>query len=164
MKKSTVTAIAVILALSAAAFIVGKRINRDKYDNPDRRAWKNNAIVEIEDDLRLGTQTPFREGEWFSDNRIICADGSSVVYRQKCHKEDRKIHDIFIGHGSDGKWYYSTFHFCIAAIVLMADDQPASIESFAADYFLEEFDGVSDEALRATWRFNSAEQGDPPDA
>ena len=164
MKKSTVTAIAVISALTVAVFFVGKRLARDRYDNPDRRAWKDNAIAEIKADHKLGTETPFLEGDWLSENRIIFEDGSSILYRQKCHKENRKIHDIFIGHGSDGKWYYSTFHFCIGTIVLRASDQPKSIESFAAEYFLEEFDGVSDKALLPTWPTPNAEQagGDQP--
>jgi hypothetical protein len=59
------------------------------------------------------------------------------------------VHDIFIAKGSDGKWYYTDFHFCVRMMVL--NDQPASLAEFKHRYFLAEFDGVSDAALERSW-------------
>ena len=158
MKKPAIAAIVLgSLAVIGVIFAVS-HFNRDRYQNPERREWKNNSIREIESDLGSTAALLPSDGEWLSDRMILFEDGSSMLYRQKCHKEDRRIHDIFIGRSADGKWYYSTFHFCIDAIVLRADEQPASINAFATNYFLKEFDGKSDKALLATWPPHEAEQ------
>ncbi len=159
MKKPAIAAIALVsLAVIGVIFVVS-HLSRDRYQNSQRREWKNNSIREIESDSGNTAGLLPTDGEWLSDRMIIFEDGSSMLYRQKCHKEDRRIHDIFIGRSAEGKWYYSTFHFCIGAIVLRADDQPTSIDAFVANYFLKEFDGKSDNALLATWPPHEAEQG-----
>ena len=48
-------------------------------------------------------------------------NGAYLVYSQLCTKQNPRIHDIFIARGSDGKWYYSTFHFCIEMFTLRAE-------------------------------------------
>lgn len=59
--------------------------------------------------------------------------------------------DIFIGHGSDGKWYYSTFHFCVEKCVLQMEPQPDSLAQLVNGYWLVPFDGKSDDCLKITW-------------
>ena len=87
---------------------------------------------------------------WLSNDLILCADGSWLAYRAECYKRDPKVRDIFIAKASDGKWYYSDYHFCIDMVVLDPDGQPESLERFRSQYRLREFDGRSDDALRST--------------
>ncbi len=133
----------------------------DVHHSSERQAWKNQAILAIEADLESLAQGEFElppsdepsdeQVGWMSEKAIRCVDGSWLIYRQQCHKEDAKVHDIFIARSSDGRWFYSDFHFCIGAVVLAADEQPESLSQMAERYFLVEFDGVSDEALKPTW-------------
>jgi hypothetical protein len=84
-------------------------------------------------------------------------NGEYLVYAHIDAKEDGRIHDIFIARGSDGKWYYSTFHFCIGMVTLAAEvlgpGWNGSISEFATAYSAHEFDGHSDECLKKTWPF-----------
>ena len=78
-----------------------------------------------------------------------------MAYRNICAKEKGHIPDLFIGRASDGRWYYSTYHFCMDMIVLKTMlDQPESLTKFRADCFLQGFDGRSDDCLRKTWPVN----------
>jgi hypothetical protein len=144
-----------------AIFIPVKRV--DQHHAAERRAWKNAAIKKINNDLQAPDYLEQRFGEipkkvsgdfdssedWLTTDTIVCKDASWFAYRAECHKEDPKVHDIFIAKGSDGKWYYTDFHFCVRMMVL--NDQPASLAEFKHRYFLAEFDGVSDAALERSW-------------
>ncbi len=148
----------IVVACSLVAGGVWIWRNHDPLRTPARRAWKNEAVEALRIDLgeadylkrRFG-EGPGYGDEWISGNAILFGDGSWMAYRAQCQKEKTRLHDIFIGRGSDGKWYYSDCHFCVGLIILMADGQPESLERFRDVYFLVEFDGVSDEALRQTW-------------
>jgi len=80
-------------------------------------------------------------------------NGDWIACQNICSKEDSRVQDLFIGRASDGKWYYSTFHFCIGMTVLrdMEQWQPDSLAQFVDAYWLVPFDGRSDECLKATW-------------
>jgi hypothetical protein len=79
-------------------------------------------------------------------------NGDWVVYRNVCWKEPSRIPDLFLGRASDGKWYYSTFHFCVRMIVLKDMlGQPEGLVNFRTNCYLREFDGRSDECLKSTW-------------
>jgi hypothetical protein len=82
----------------------------------------------------------------------VTRNGEWLAYTNVCRKEDRHIHDLFLARGSDGRWYYSTYHFCIGMIVLrMEEQQPEDLAGFAKTYFLRTFDGQSDDCLQKTW-------------
>ena len=118
-----------------------------------RVEWKDQALEDlqtIDTAASIPNFNDLHEG-WFSQQGIVMADGSWIAYRSKCHKEDPNINDIFIGRASDGKWYYSTYHFCIGACVILMDDRPESLASFVKEHALVEFDGKSDDCLRSTW-------------
>lgn len=164
--KKWITAIT-ILALVAGGVVFYLHERRDQHDTAYRRDWKNNAIREIRSDIanpnhfidRLGADPKPREFFdtpenvlWLLDDTIICADGSWLIYRNRCNKEDAKIHDIFIAYASDKKWYYSDFHFCIGAMAVGMHGQSATLEDFRKDFFLESFNGDSDDALEPTWK------------
>lgn len=78
-------------------------------------------------------------------------NGDWLAYANICHKQDGRIRDLFLGRGSDGRWYYSTFHFCNQMIVLKMEEQSTNLVEFAKTYYLREFDGRSDECLQKTW-------------
>lgn len=130
-----------------------------------RKDWKNAAIQQIA--RRVGdaekiksevleirrklTESDGHSEEWFSNDLIVAANGDWIAFASKCSKEDKRIHDIFIGHGSDGKWYYSTFHFCVNMLSLRMEEQPADLSAFVKTYSLREFDGHSDDCLNKAW-------------
>ena len=130
-----------------------------------RKEWKENAIAEIArkagDSNWLATEVKSLSielakpeagtADWLSEQLVLFKNGEWMIFANKCHKEDQRIHDIFIGRGSGGKWCYSTYHFCIGMIVPKGDEQPESLAAFIQRYFLAEFDGRSDECLKLTW-------------
>jgi hypothetical protein len=128
-----------------------------------RKQWKENAIATITETYRdsIGLTNELErlrsvratesDAAWFSSSLILMTNGQWLAYTNRCRKEDAKVHDIFIARGSDGQWYYSTYHFCIKMIVLRMDDRPASLSEFAQRYSLRTFDGRSDVSLEKTW-------------
>jgi hypothetical protein len=126
-----------------------------------RKQWKDNAVGSITqtygDSAGLTNELQRLAGEqsesenWLSSKLIVMTNGEWLVFTNKCHKEDRNIHDIFIARGSDGQWYYSTYHFCINMIVLRIDPRPANLSEFVQRYSLRTFDGRSDISLEKTW-------------
>lgn len=143
-------ALLLLLSLAAAGALI--LLRPDVYHTKERRQTKDAMIEAISTDLASHTP-PDRpsDDEWKNERAIFCEDGSWLSYRAQCHKQDPKVYDLFIAKASDGKWYYSTYHFCIDALVLDQSEQPSSLEDFKARYSLAEFDGRSDAALGKTW-------------
>jgi hypothetical protein len=136
-----------------------------RLDSKARREWKEKAVSEITKQTSDTTLIPkqiakmksnpsveYEWDRWISEDLIIMTNGDWMAYRNVCAKEPGRIPDLFLGRGSDGKWYYSTYHFCIRMIVLKDMlEQPESLIKFRSDCFLHEFDGQSDECLKQTW-------------
>ena len=94
----------------------------------ERRSWKQKSIGLIAErvaDLAWPTNELSRlkapsagapsggtDASWLSDRIILTRKGEWLAYANICRKEDRRIQDLFLARGSDGRWYYSTFHFC----------------------------------------------------
>lgn len=130
-----------------------------------RRAWKEKAIAEISSQVadpmwpsnevarlsHLGTSDPSDSDRWLSERLILMRNGDWLTYRSVCQKENRRIADLFIARGSDGRWYYSTFHFCVGMLDLKVEDQSEDLPAFVKTYYLRPFDGHSDECLQKTW-------------
>lgn len=150
--KKAVGILALALILAAIAAWVVAITQPDIYHTKERRVAKDAMITAIKGDLAAG-KSPSRpaDSEWMNSQVIFCEDGSWLAYRSQCHKQDPKVYDIFIAKASDGKWYYSTYHFCIDAIVLQGFGQSPSLEAFKKNFLLMEFDGSSDLALNQTW-------------
>jgi hypothetical protein len=165
-KKSRLFKIAAVLLLAALCamalpWIVGHRLQAA------RRHWKNDAIPAIAngaDDRSWRTQEiemltrhtndqrVIEEG-WLTDKIILMQSGEWLVYKSHCSKvKPRLVKDIFLAKGSDGKWYYSTFHFCVGmcALRLEQETQPPNLAMFVHEYNLRQFDGQSDECLKET--------------
>jgi hypothetical protein len=149
-----------VAALGLALVMRGERLN-----SKPRKEWKQKAIAEIaqqtSDSARVRKEIeslktkPSGDSEWarwISEDIIVMTNGEWMAYRNICAKEEGRIPDLFLGRGSDGKWYYSTYHFCIGMIALkIVNDQPESLTKFRSDGYLREFDGHSDECLKKTW-------------
>jgi hypothetical protein len=131
-----------------------------------RRAWKEKAMAEIAalvaDSNRLSGELeqlkeaqaqakPTDEGFWISGHLLLMRNGDWLAYANNCWKEEPHIYDMFLARGSDGQWYYSTYHFCVKMLVLRVGDQPESLAAFAKAHYLRPFDGRSDECLQKTW-------------
>ncbi len=75
----------------------------------------------------------------------------SLVYASRHGFNNGSVDHLFFAHGSDGRWYYSTYHFCNSMAGVMGDGPPGSIAEFASRYAVREFDGQSDVCLEHTW-------------
>lgn len=162
MKKRFIIAGVGILLIAAGIAVVGRG---DQLQSSARRNWKQQSVAEItarvvdpawptNELARLKTQNtgePSAEASWLSDRIIVTRNGEWLAYASICRKENSRIHDLFLARGSDGRWYYSTYHFCIGMIVLLMDEQPEDLAGFAKTYFLRTFDGQSDDCLQKTW-------------
>jgi hypothetical protein len=161
-KKLAVIGTAICLcavALGIVIFVAGP----ERLDSKARRHWKDNAIVQIAKQTSdsaailkeieaMKTTPPESEWDtWISEDLIVMTNGQWIAYRSICQKEEERIPDLFLGLGSDGRWYYSTYHFCIRMINLKYDvGQPKSLTEFSRTYYLKEFDGQSDDCLKDT--------------
>lgn len=134
-----------------------------------RRNWKEEAIptitrladdknwvrkeIDFLTDGKSGPGQRLLAYQWLSDRMILMESGEWLIYRSHCHKEPpHDVEDICIAKGSDGKWYYTTCHFCVnmTALKMMQDDQPKNLDHFVRRYHLRTFDGESDECLKTT--------------
>jgi hypothetical protein len=151
----------VVACAAAVPWVAGNRLRAA------RRHWKNDAIPTIsawaEDGSwrtqevqmltkRTNDQQVIAEG-WLTDKMILMQNGEWLVYKSHCSKaKPHLVNDIFLARGSDGKWYYSTFHFCVGmcALLMLQETQPPNLAGFVHEYNLQEFDGRSDECLKET--------------
>ncbi len=79
---------------------------------------------------------------------ILLGDGSHIL---AASRHGHASHHLFIGRSSDGRWIYSSYHFCNSLIGLGFYDQPATLEEFCQTYAARVFDGRSDTCLEPTW-------------
>lgn len=100
---------------------------------------------------KKGTNDSNDSDRWLSERLIVMRNGDWLAYANICRKQDRHIYDLFLARGSDGQWYYSTYHFCIGMVVLRMEEQSDDLAGFAKMYYLRTFDGQSDECLQKTW-------------
>ena len=134
-----------------------------------RRQWKDNALAQIAKqtsdpaailkEIETMKTTP-KDSEWWetwlSQDLIVMTNGEWMAYRYVCLKEEAQIPDLFLGRGSDGRWYYSTWHFCVNMqnLSVVKDipslGPPRSLTEFSKRYSVREFDGHSDECLKDT--------------
>ncbi|MGO8839262.1 MAG: hypothetical protein ACLQAH_12650 [Limisphaerales bacterium] len=162
---------AVLLAIVAGVILVLPWAVRQR-QYLARKAWKEQAIPEIaklsndskwvsEEIALLGSgrmtgSERIIADQWLTDRMILMASGEWLVYKSHCSEAPpHQVLDIFLAKGSNGKWYYSTCHFCVGmcALVMMQDMPSYDLATFARQYHLKEFDGVSDECLQQTQTF-----------
>lgn len=88
--------------------------------------------------------------EWVSDRILLMTNGEHIIYEYRHGKNDHFPPHLFLGHCSDGRWLYSSYHFCNGMAMVRFDDPPGSIDEFARKYSARVFDGKSDECLTLT--------------
>ena len=128
-----------------------------------RAAWKSTAlsqlagisfasegIVEELRMLKLNQGTDQGRG-WAGSRILLMKNGEYLIYVWRHGYNIGTVDHLFLAHGSDGRWYYSTFHFCQQMVGLGSDSAPESISEFASRYAVREFDGRSDVCLQHTW-------------
>lgn len=144
---------------------IGYLSHRDPLISTHRIAWKNSALADISSNLgssswfssesnrlhKIAAQRPDDPSGWISKNLILMKNGDWLVFESISHKENPRIYDFFLAKGSDGQWYYSTYHFCKDNVALKMDDQSASLPEFVKNYSLQSFDGKSEDCLKKTW-------------
>ena len=91
---------------------------------------------------------------WAKEHVLGMTNGEFVVYQYFHGSNTGKPLHLFIGRASDGRWLYSAYHFCNQMASLPRDEPPGSINEFAKQYAVREFDGKSDECLKKTWPLN----------
>ena len=89
--------------------------------------------------------------EWVGDPVLMMTNGEWLVYAFRHGYNNGFVNHLFLAHGSDHRWYYSTYHFCNSMAGVLGDEPPGSIAEFAERYSAREFDGKSDECLKKTW-------------
>jgi hypothetical protein len=155
-----IISILLLAVLGAVAFLQPPSLRSSA-----RRAWKERSIADsaarvanaswpTNEFARLkprSTNEPIDDASWLSDHIILTRKGEWLAYANSCQKQDGRIADIFLARGSDGHWYYSTYHFCVGMVVLRMEEQPEDLDTFAKTYFLQTFDGQSDDCLQKTW-------------
>jgi hypothetical protein len=131
--------------------------------NWERARWKNVALAEltaltrtnevIRQELDGLKQAQEVNGirRWTGDHVLLMTNGEFIIYAYRHGANDGFPDHLFLGHCSDGRWLYSTFHFCNYMNMVSGEDAPGSIVAFAKTYSARDFDGKSDECLKRTW-------------
>jgi hypothetical protein len=88
--------------------------------------------------------------EWIGYHAILMTNGEYIVYEYRHGRNEYFPPHLFLGRCSDGRWLYSSYHFCNGMNMVRLEDPPGSIAEFAERYFARAFDGKSDECLKIT--------------
>ena len=151
-KKRRMLRVAVALLLLGSCVAALPSLIRHRL-HAERRQWKNDALPVI---ANLAKDKSWREKEveilakptedehvivkgWLTDKLILMENGEWLVYRSHCAKaKPHTVKDIFLAKGSDGNWYYSTFHFCVGMVGLRGEQetQPPNLAMFVHEYNL----------------------------
>jgi hypothetical protein len=119
----------------------------------ERLVWlsvTNEGVLRELDELRAGP-TPNIDRGWTHEHVLLMTNGEFLVYAYRHGANNGFVDHLFLGHGSDGRWLYSTYHFCNSMNMVRRDAPPGSIAEFAKRYSARQFDGKSDECLQHTW-------------
>ncbi len=61
-------------------------------------------------------------------------NGEYIVYDYWHGANNGFVDHLFLGHSSDGRWLYSTYHFCNHMAMVVGDEPPGSNAEFAKRY------------------------------
>jgi hypothetical protein len=163
LKRPLLLAVALI-TLSAAYFALRLRPTPDLLHAPARIQWKDHAISLIQQraadrpwiaaqTAQLQARTATRPyANWIGDELLLMKNGDWIIYQSLSEKSPPHVPDLFIGLGSDGRWYYSSFRFGPDNANLRGEGtQPDSLLQFADGYSLRPFTPPSHDCLQSTW-------------
>jgi hypothetical protein len=138
---------------SAARYITGRERAHWKTGALERLATLSIANKEISQELetlKAGRGAAGERQQWAGEHVLLMTNGEYIVYEYRHGRNDYFPPHLFLGHCSDGRWLYSSYHFCNSMAMVQGDDPPGSIAEFAKAYSTREFDGKSDECLKMT--------------
>lgn len=131
----------------------------------ERTQWKGEALErlarlsltndEVQRELNelRSPKTNASDSCWAHEHVLLMTNGETIIYEYRHGANIWFPPHLFLGHCSDGRWLYSSYHFCRSLIMVKFDDPPGSIAEFAQTYWAREFDGKSDQCLKMTkWR------------
>src|SRR5258708_7295318 len=139
-KKRVMYSVVVALLLLATGLTLRWYLSSERR----RRTWAHDAVSGIDrlarDRSWVAEQTngvkrqmsemPRQQGAWVGHQVAIMGDGEWIAFKNECVHRHALLGDIFIGKASNGRWYYSSFHFCCEMIVPQMDEQPADLPTF----------------------------------
>jgi len=67
-----------------------------------------------------------KEWGWAHEQVLDMTNGEFIIYAYQHGANNGFVDHLFLGHGSDGRWLYSTYHFCTSMAMIRADDPPGS--------------------------------------
>jgi hypothetical protein len=128
----------------------------------EREVWKDQALARIartsmtnEEILaeigQMKHPTPGLDFGWTHEHVLLMTNDEFLVYAFHHGFNNGFVDHLFLAHGSNGRWYYSTYHFCNGMAGVLRDDPPGSIAEFTSRYGVREFDGSSAVCLQHTW-------------
>jgi hypothetical protein len=155
-----------IIWLGIPAFIVVcvvgcRSVVKYRYEHA-RRIWKHDRLAQLTKTSLTDEQvlieidqikhpTPNLNFGWTHEHVLLMTNGEYLVYASRHGFNNGFVDHLFLARGSDGHWYYSTYHFCNSMAGVGGEDPPGSIAEFASRYAVREFDGKSDVCLQHTW-------------
>lgn len=149
-----------VLLILFAAFIIFQKFKFER----QRTRWKDQTLArlsqlsvtneEIRQELSglKSTSSDKFDNNWAGDNVLLMTNGEYILYAFRHGFNDGFVNHLLLGHTSDGRWLYSTYHF--HAPIEGAGIAPASINDFMQLYSAKQFDGKSDVCLQKTWPTN----------
>jgi hypothetical protein len=163
LDESGVVSRKLIICLSIPVILVGLvfgwwSFTRYKYQR-ERATWKTATLGQLaatsltkEDIARdLAPWSTPEDQAWTGETVLLMKNGEYLIFAFHHGFNNGFVDHLFLAHGSDGHWYYSTYHFCNSMVTISSDGQPGSIAEFASRYAVREFDGKSDVCLEHTW-------------
>ncbi len=157
-----IASVAIFGALVLAGLFVWTWIGTRKFER-ERTAWKDATLSRLQlislpnqelDQKIESLKTPSKHGkarQWAEVDCAVMLNEEYLVYAFHHGFNVGWVDHLLLARGSNGRWYYSTYHFCNGMINIRGDEQPKSIAEFAERYSLREFDGKSDLCLKHTW-------------
>jgi hypothetical protein len=147
--------------LFVALLVIWQQVVRHNSERA-RCSWKASALQTLGrtqmDDAEIRTEidqikrpTLNLNFGWAHDHVILMTNGEYLVYEFWHGFNSGAVDHLFLARGTNGKWYYSTYHFCSHMTGISGEDPAGSISEFAKRYSVREFDGKSDECLKHTW-------------
>jgi len=126
-----------------------------------RAGWSRAAIqqiasLSITNEPLSGELAELRAGgdgriSWAAPHLLLMTNGEYLAFASfHGHNAGPPPH-LLIAHGSDGRWYYSSYHFCNEMAGVSGDEPPGSIAGFASRYFARPFDPAGGDCLAPTW-------------
>lgn len=158
-RKIRIAAITTLAILSSLAGLYGFAKLKTGHE---RAKWEKQALQQIceltitneiirQDLENLRVRGSDGKPRWAGDHVLLMTNGEYIIYAYRHGANNGFPDHLFLGHASNGRWLYSTFHFCNYMAMIQGEDTPSGINDFAKRYAAREFDGKSDECLKHTW-------------